>query len=194
MPTLIETEYAAEIVWLGHVPGNKESLRSASVQTLDLVFDGDPGARHEGRERSSCVRVANLYPQGTVIRNVRQLTILSAEEMEAISAEIDVPTLDPGLLGASIVLRGIPDFTHIPPSSRLQTTSGLTLTVDMENLPCLYPAREIESEAPGHGKRFKAAATNRRGVTAWVERPGGLAVGDAVKLFIPDQRGWAPTS
>ena len=30
------------------------------------------------------------------------------------------------------------------------------------------------------------------GVTAWVERPGTLAVGDAMTLFVPDQRGWQP--
>ena len=62
----------------------------------------------------------------------------------------------------------------------------------MENRPCNLPGREIEAEAPGHGKAFKAAAQNRRGVTAWVERPGSLALGDSLTLFIPDQRAWAP--
>jgi len=32
----------------------------------------------------------------------------------------------------------------------------------------------------------------RRGITAWVERPGPLAVGDTVSLFTPTQRGWNP--
>jgi hypothetical protein len=91
-----------------------------------------------------------------------------------------------------MVLSGIPDFTHVPPSSRLQGPSGLTLTIDMENRPCVLPGREIEADAPGHGKAFKAAAAGRRGVTAWVERPGAVALGEELRLFIPDQRAWSP--
>ena len=36
------------------------------------------------------------------------------------------------------------------------------------------------------------AAEGRRGVTAWVERPGDIRVGDSLTLFLPDQRAWAP--
>ena len=192
MPTLIESAYSGEVGWLGHVPGARDSLRAEAVDRLELGYAGDAGARHEGTERASCVRVRNLYPQGTEIRNVRQLTILSGEELDGIAADIGLDALDPGLVGASVILRGIPDFTHVPPSSRLQAPSGLTLTIDMENRPCVLPGREIEAEAPGHGTAFKTAAKGRRGVTAWVERPGALALGDRLRLFIPDQRPWAP--
>ena len=191
MPTLIETKYAGEIVWLGHVPAGG-SLRAGAVERLDLGFDGDVGARHFGELRPSCVRVRNLYPEGTEIRNLRQLTILSEEELLATAAAMGLDRLDPTLLGVSIVLRGIPDFTHVPPSARLQGPAGVTLTVDMENRPCVLPGREIEAETPGYGAAFKPAAKDRRGVTAWVERPGALALGDRLKLFVPDQRGWAP--
>lgn len=192
MPTLKKTEFTGKVVWLGHVPRDTGTIRSGPAKQIDLGFDGQVGARHTGVNRASCIRVRDLYKEGTEIRNVRQLTILSAEQLDAIVAEMGVQTLDPGLLGATLVLSGIPDFTHVPPSSRLQASSGLTLTVDMENRPCLYPAREIEKEQPGHGAAFKPAATNRRGVTAWVERPGSLALGDTLTLFIPDQRAWAP--
>lgn len=193
MPTLKKTEFSGEVVWLGHVPGTSDDIRSGPADQIDLGFEGQAGARHQGANRASCVRVSNLYAEGTEIRNVRQLTILSAEQLDAIAAEMGLASLDPGLLGATIVVRGIPDFTHIPPASRLQAPSGLTLTVDMENRPCLYPAREIEMEQPGHGAAFKPAAKNRRGVTAWVERPGSLCIGDTVSLFIPDQREWNPS-
>ena len=193
VPTSIETSYCGEVVWLGHVPGDTDSLRANAVQTLELGFDGDRGARHEGRERASCSRVLNLYPErGTRIRNVRQLSVLSAEELDQIAKEIGLDDLDPGLLGASVIIKGIPDFTHVPPSSRLQGPSGVTLTVDMENRPCNLPGREIEMEQPGHGTKFKDSARGRRGVTAWVERPGELSIGDTLKLFIPDQRPWSP--
>ena len=82
------------------------------------------------------------------------------------------------------------DFTHLPPSSRLQMSDGTTLTVDMENQPCHLPAPVIDEDAPGHGRAFKQAAKGRRGVTAWVEREGNLRVGDSVTLHIPAQRAW----
>ncbi|MES0864088.1 MOSC domain-containing protein [Ruegeria sp. SCPT10] len=191
MPFLRETEYSAEVLWLGHVPAGT-SLRAHAVDALQLGFEGVQGERHEGLNRASCVRVGNLYPKGTEIRNVRQLSILSAEELDKIAAEMRLDHLDPSYLGASIVLGGIPDFSHIPPSSRLQINSGVTLTVDMENAPCILPGREIEAEHAGHGAGFKPAAKGRRGVTAWVERPGELRVGDRMKLFVPDQPIWAP--
>ena len=192
MPVLRQTEYTAEVIWLGHVPAGN-SIRAKSVERLDLDFAGDPGARHEGVNRASCVRMTNLYPKGTEIRNVRQLSVLSAEQLDEIAAEMSLTRLDPSYLGASLVLRGIPDFTHVPPSSRLQAVNGLTLTIDMENRPCIIPGREVEADLPGHGPAFKPAAQGRRGVTAWVERPGQLKLGDSMKLFVPDQRAWAPS-
>lgn len=189
MPTMKDSGAVGEVVWLGHVPAGK-SLRAGAVGQLELGFGGVVGGRHEGENRPSCSRVTNLYPRNTTIRNVRQLSVLSAEELAQIAAKIGLDRLDPGLLGASIVLRGIPDFTHVPPSARLQGPSGVTLTVDMENRPCHLPGREIEADAPGHGTAFKTAAKGRRGVTAWVERPGLLSIGDTMRLFVPDQRAW----
>jgi hypothetical protein len=101
--------------------------------------------------------------------------------------------MDFAWVGASLVLEGIPDLTHLPPSSRLQGPDGVTLVVDMENLPCQEPAVTIEKALPGQGKGFKSAAKDKRGITAWVEREGTLRLGDAVRLHIPAQRPWAPT-
>jgi len=98
--------------------------------------------------------------------------------------------LDPSWLGASIVISGLPDFTHVPPGSRIQTSGGTTFTVDLENEPCNLPAKEIEIDNPNFGKSFKSAAKGRRGITAWVERPGALSIGDVVHLFVPTQRQW----
>lgn len=189
MPTLRETEHVGEIVWLGHVPAGG-SLRAQPVEQLELSFGGVAGGRHEGVTRPSCSRVLDLYPRDTEIGNVRQLTVLSAEELDQIAAAMGTDRLDPALLGASVVVKGIPDFTHVPPSSRLQGPGGTTLTVDMENLPCVLPGREIEAETPGLGAAFKPAANGLRGVTARVERPGALALGDPLRLFVPAQRPW----
>lgn len=190
MPALKPTTFKGCITWLGHVPDRKASLRAAAAQSVEATLDGFPGESHAGATRLSCVRVKAQHPQGTVIRNVRQLSLLSAEELHATATEMGLDGIDPSLVGASMVVEGIPDFTHLPPSSRLQGPSGACLVIDMENRPCNLPAREIEREAKGFGGRYKAAARGRRGVTAWVERAGCFAVGDTLVLHVPDQRVW----
>ncbi|OIQ30599.1 MAG: sulfurase [Alphaproteobacteria bacterium MedPE-SWcel] len=189
MSVLRESRFGAEITWMGMVPAG-DGIQAEPRETLDLGFHGITGERHEGAERASCVRVKNLYPVGTDIRNVRQLTILSEEELRGIANEMGLNHVDPRYLGASIVIRGIPDFTFVPPASRLQGPDGVTLTIDMENRPCVLPGREIEKDHSGYGPKFKSAAENRRGITAWVERPGQLKLGDSLRLFVPSQRGW----
>ena len=190
MPALKPTEFMAEIRWIGRVPVQGESILSAQTDRLELGFDGPEGERHSGRTRPSCSRVTTQYPRGTEIANVRQLSVLSAEDLTAIAMEMGLEAIDPVWLGASIVIKGIPDFTLVPPSSRLQGPDGVTLIIDMENRPCHLPAREIEALHPGKGKAFKAAAQNRRGVTAWVERPGMLVLGQNLRLHVPDQPVW----
>jgi hypothetical protein len=184
------TDHVATIKWLGKVPPNRADIRSEPLTQAHAGFYGFEDDHHGGLTRASCVRVTTRHEKGTEIRNTRQLSILSAEEMAQIAADIGVEALDPILLGASIVIEGIPDFTFVPPAARLQAPNGTTIVIDVENGPCNYPAREIEKEAQGHGKAFKAAARGKRGVTAWIEREGMLRVGDKLRLHIPDQRAW----
>ncbi|WP_299679645.1 MOSC domain-containing protein [uncultured Roseobacter sp.] len=191
MPALLPTHFTGTITWLGRVRNSAKTLRAEALETAELTFAGIAGECHGGLTRPSCVRVKAQYPKGTEIRNVRQLSVLSAEELAVIAAEMGLEAIDPIWVGASMVIEGIPDFTHVPPSSRLQMASGASITVDMENRPCVLPGREIEKDAPGFGAAFKPAAKTRRGVTAWVEREGAVAVGDTVTLHIPDQPVWA---
>lgn len=105
-----------------------------------------------------------------------------------------IDEVHPSSLGASMVISGIPDFTHVPPSSRIQNiNNGSTVCVDTENLPCIFSGRVVAEDVPGcseRAKTFKTAADGLRGVTAWVEREGKFSVGDEVKLFVPKQRPW----
>lgn len=190
MPALKPTGVTGKIVWLGVVRNRDAALRSGAITEATATYAGINGEDHGGLTRPSCSRVTSQYPKGTEIRNTRQLCIVSAEEMAEVADAIGVDAFNPEWCGANIVIEGIPDFTHIPPSSRLQSESGATLTVDMENRPCHLPAPVIDEDAPGHGKAFKQAAKDKRGVTAWVEREGSLKVGDTVTLHIPDQRAW----
>jgi hypothetical protein len=185
------SRFSPRVTFLGRVTSDEGLLHAQPETALDLTYAGARGEVHEGRTRASCVRVTDMYPEGTEIANVRQLSILSAEELAEIAREMGLETLDPSLLGATLVIEGVPDFSHVPPSSRLQAPSGATLVINMENRPCVYPGKSVEARHPGKGKLFKPSAKGRRGVTAWVEREGRIALGDALKLFIPDQPVWS---
>lgn len=191
MPALIPTKFSARIVWMGRVIDTDTTLRSEKLTQADLSFAGIEGECHGGLTRPSCVRTKAQHPEGTEIRNVRQLSVLSQEELDLIASDMGLEAVDPAWLGASLVIEGIPDFSHVPPSSRLQAPSGACIAIDMENRPCIYPGREIEKDRPSFGPKFKPAAKDRRGVTAWVEREGAINVGDTLQLHVPDQPIWS---
>ncbi|WP_108483329.1 MOSC domain-containing protein [Oceaniglobus ichthyenteri] len=193
MPALIATRYIGTIKWLGFVPHRDGAeIVTRKLEQMPLTWGGYAPDCHSGENRPSCSRVLAQYKRNTEIRNTRQISIVSDEELAQIAAKLSLDRIDPAWVGASVVVKGIPDFTHIPPSARLQAENGTTLTVDMLNQPCLFPAKTIDMAHPGQGKGFKTAAKGKRGVTAWVERPGTLRVGDRLALHIPGQRGWTP--
>ncbi len=193
MPSLVPTDWTARVAWLGRVLHRKrKEIDAERLAAMPLDFGGLAGEHHSGITRASCSRVVSQHPRGTEIANVRQVSIVSVEELDGIAREIGVDGLDPAWLGASIALEGLPDLTHVPPSSRLQGPDGATLVVDMVNQPCQFPAMTIVEALGAAGRGFKAAAERRRGVTAWVERPGTLRQGDTLRLHVPAQRAWAP--
>lgn len=191
MPALKPTSFIGTVTWLGVVPDRDAALQAEPTTQLRATFAGPEGEAHGGLTRPACSRVKAQYARGTIIRNTRQFSILGAEDLAAIAADMGLDALDPALVGATMVIAGLLDFTHLPPSSRLQGAEGATLVVDMENRPCMLPARPIEGAHPGFGARFKAAAKGRRGITAWVEREGTFTLGEAISLHIPDQPVWA---
>lgn len=191
MPALKPTAFTGQITWLGVVRDRAAALAADSVQAVMARFDGPEGEAHGGLTRASCSRVLAQYKHGTTIRNTRQFSVLSAEDLDAIAARMGIAALDPVLVGASMVIAGIPDLSHLPPSSRLQAEGGATLVVDMENRPCQLPAKPIEAAHPGFGAKFRNAAKGRRGITAWVEAEGMLRLGQNVTLHVPDQPVWA---
>ena len=167
MPALIKTDLTGRIDWLGRVTHRDGAeIAGETLGEMPLSFAGYEAEFHAGLTRPSCSRVITQYPRDTEIRNVRQLSLVGAEELARIAQTLGLGAVDPAWLGASVVISGLPDFSHLPPSARLQAEGGCTLVVDMQNRPCQFPAMTIEAAHPGHGKAFKAAAEGLRGVTA----------------------------
>ena len=95
-----------------------EDLSSAHESKVEVDFSGFVGEAHSGLTRKSCSRVRAQYPRGTEIRNVRQISILSAEELAEIAVLMGIPILKPEWIGANLILAGIPHLTMLPPSTR----------------------------------------------------------------------------
>ena len=163
------------------------SLTSTRLQSVSVSYSGFEGEAHGGLTRKSCSRVKLQYEPGTEIRNTRQISILSEEELRQIARSMEIGHLEPEWIGANLLITGIPELTLLPPSSRLLFSGGVSIVVDMENGPCKFPGEIIDQHFPGCGRRFPKAAQHLRGVTGWVECEGVLSVGDEVSLHIPVQ-------
>jgi len=169
--------------------GNRDTtLEKSETSVLHLRFDGIAGDCHAGLTRPSDSRTLRQYPRGTEIRNVRQVTIVSQEELAEIAAAMGIPEARAEWLGANLVTSGIPDLTLLSPSTRLQFPSGATLVVDIENHPCRQVADVIMQYHPDAKEGFVKGAWNKRGVTAWVEREGIINRGDEIVAWLPQQR------
>lgn len=170
-----------------------DGFEKQSRASLRLLLSGPEGDCHTGLTRLSDVRTIQTYKRNTIIRNVRQMTLISIEEMTEVAAALELPQMNASWLGANLVTSGIPDLTMLPPSSRLQFSSGATLVIDTENLPCRQVADVISKIYPEKGPMFVKAATHKRGLTAWVECEGDVSVGDEIRIFVPPQRIYSHT-
>ncbi len=188
MPLLTKLDFTGRVEALLKSGDRQAGLEKSSTNSLTLRFDGIEGDCHSGLTRKADIRTIRQYPRDTPIRNVRQLTLLSVEELADIAGVMEIPQVRPEWVGANVVTSGIPDLTLLPPSSRLQFPSGTTIVVDMENEPCRYPAEIIEKNNPEQKVGFVKAAKHKRGITAWVEREGDIALTDEIAIWIPPQR------
>src|SRR5437773_5146129 len=182
MPLLTKLTFSGHVEALLKSSGRQTGLEKSRVDGLTLRFEGIEGDCHGGLTRNADVRTIRQYPRDTPIRNVRQITLLSLEELAQIAGIMEIPHVKPEWIGANVVTSGIPDLTLLPPSSRLQFPSGATIVVDMENEPCRYPAEIIASHNPQAKVGFVEAAKHKRGVTAWVEREGDITIEDQITL------------
>lgn len=176
------------------VPEGTDAKTTIASEPTDgpvpVSFEGFPGEVHAGLTRPSCVRVKDIYEEGTPIRNTRQISIVSEEEMVLVAEGMEIDAIKPEWLGANLLISGIPHFTLLPPSTRLLFSGGACLIVDVENQPCAFPAKEIEKEHEGKGKLFIRNSRQRRGVVAGVEREGTISVGNNIRVFVPTQPAW----
>lgn len=182
----METPILGQVVGV-YVGLDAHTLVTSRTDEARVTFEGFAGDRHAGLTRPSDGRTPH-YPRGTEIRNSRQVSIVSAEELADIAAAMGLEILLPEWLGANLLLSGIPGLTRLPSGLRLFFSGGAVLVVEGENMPCPAPGRVIQAAhpgIPGLAPRFVKAARGKRGIVAWVEKPGLIRIGDHVRLLHP---------
>ncbi len=175
------------------IAADPRSLVSTRLEQAQVSFAGFEGDKHNGLTRPSDSRTP-YYPRGTEIRNDRQVSILSEEEMQLVAAALNLPEVLPEWLGANLLLRGVPKLSLLPPRTRLVFSGGAALRVEEENFPCSGPAKVLagQYDRPELASQFQKAAYHLRGLVASVERPGLVCPGDTVQVEAPAQRAYAP--
>lgn len=173
--------------------GQGKEVATLVVDGVDLTLEGIPGDRHAGFVRPADVRVP-WFRRGDPIRNERQLSIVSLEDLAEIAASLGVETIEPEWLGANLLVSGIPSFSFIPRGTRLFFPSGATLAVTDQNAPCRLAGRVVADHAGGErmAARFVDVSKRLRGVVAFVDRAGRVAAGDAIEVRVPEQWHWRP--
>ena len=77
-----------------------------------------------------------------------------------------------------------------------QPAARAVLLVTGENNPCTIAGGAIEQQVgiPGLAQQFPKTAVHRRGITATVERPGLIRLGDRVMIEVYEQSVYSPES
>jgi MOSC domain-containing protein YiiM len=167
--------------------GNR--VESVAVPALRLDFEGPAGDRHYGITRHAGAREP-WHPRDTVISNIRQVSVLSVEEMAVVAARLGIPELKAEWIGGTILIGGVPRLSYLPAGTRLFFAGGASLLITEQNGPCRIAGRAIAAHFPERPElelEFPKQAKGLRGVVGAVERPGTVTPGSAVEVRVPEQ-------
>ena len=161
------------------------------VDELRLDFEGIERDYHAGHTRRSSGREP-WYPRGTEIANERQLSIVAADELAIVAELMGVAEIRPEWIGANLVMEGVPRLSMLPSGTLLFFANGATVKVDAQNVPCRIAGQSVAEHAgmadvAAGALLFPKVAKRLRGLVAWVEKPGTITSGEAIKVRVPEQ-------
>jgi hypothetical protein len=162
------------------------SIASVCQSSVQVTFEGFVGDKHSGMTKRSDSRT-KIYPRGTEIRNNRQVSIISQEELVEIAAKLNIESLLPEWFGANLLLSGISNLSNLNLNTRRVFSRGVSLLVTAKNLPCKLLTDEVCKhliDRPDIRDNLINVSMDKRGVVAVVELPGEIQVGDEVKVFL----------
>jgi MOSC domain-containing protein YiiM len=169
--------------------GGNEDLSKDVFEQIEVDFEGIVGDHHAGASREAYS--GDREPKGTQLRNDRQWSGVSVEELQQMSEQLALSEpLTASTLGANLCLQGIADFSLLPRGTRLKFPSGAALIVEEYNPPCLYMSIEVSKKhatrtgVPLKKGQWQKSAAGRRGVVGVVDVPGVIRAGDEVDVSV----------
>jgi len=173
--------------------GEQGGLEKVPYASLQVNFQGIVDDRHAGFTKAADSRNPQ-YLRGSEMRNGRQWSAVSPNELAMIAELMGIPEIDAGWLGANLALTGIPNLTRLPRGSKLTFPEDAVLLVESENKPCIGPGETIATKYPNYDLRasiFPKAAIGRRGLVGVVEREGVIRLEDVVAVTIYEPKAYS---
>lgn len=170
-------EISVRVEYLAVGAKDDKILKTPSL-SVEVGLEGIVDDRHSGFVKKADGRDDGIK-RGTIIRNWRQWSAVSLEELDKIAAAMCIDRVDPAWLGANIAFSGCEQLTQVPKGSTIWFSSGVILTVEGENQPCIGPGKEIAQHLSGVvPSSFPKAAQHLRGLVGVVHRAGRIALGE----------------
>jgi MOSC domain-containing protein YiiM len=174
-----------------HAGGN-EDLSKARRETLVAEIGGFVGDKHKGPTRKAYEE--DWEPGGTLRRNERQWSGVSAEELAQIAERLDLAEpLSPATLGANLCVEGIPEFSLLPKGTKLVFPSGAVLLVEEYNPPCSDMGAQVAAKCATRSgealtdQSWLRPASGRRGLVGVIDVPGEIRAGDDVEVRVYEE-------
>lgn len=171
------------------------------VEKLEFTTEGIFGDRHFGYEVSSGGRFQTLYQRGSIVRNNRQWSAISTNELEEIGKNLGIEEkLTAELLGINLLIEGIDKLSLLKPMTYIalsqcanfkpKRNEDAVLVVYAEAIPCKIAGKALvepfgDTSLEG---RFMRAANFKRGTTGWVEKGGIVMPGYYAHILTPTGR------
>jgi hypothetical protein len=183
----IQYKFSGKVAGL-YIGLDTSTLVTTRQRRVNVVFEGFEGDQHAGLMRKSDSRTPH-YERGTQIRNDRQVSIVSVEELKLIAEKMDLSEIRAEWLGANLLIKGIPNLTLLPPGTRIFFSGGAVLVIQAENLPCKHPGKVIQDAYKQEGLQelFPNVAMHLRGLVACVEKPGQIQEDETIQVEVPAQ-------
>lgn len=198
-----ETIHTGQVTFLGiSAPALRSDgpayLQSTTVDRLSCDIEGLRGDRHYGHALQSGGRQKRLYKRDTAIRNTRQWTAISTDELSAVQQNLTLSQkLLPNHIGFNCQIDGLGPITQLPPLTHLVFSAQSVFTpgraddvvwvVYAEVLPCKIAGSAVadQFQQPALATAFPKAAMGLRGCTGYVDKGGTIKNGWYVHQLTP---------
>src|SRR3990167_1822795 len=135
------TEAKVDGLFVNETRGGSASVFRDQYRVHPLM--GIAGEIHDGFLKTADIRDQeqlsrrSLLPKGVEIRNRRQWTAVSVEELKIVAKNLEIPYIDPAWLGANIAFSEIDNLSKLPKGSLIFFHDNAILEVEEENSPCV---------------------------------------------------------